>query len=194
MDDFSKRIKLIRQSLGLKRERFAQMMGFPEITVRSWEHKKVIPHQTSLNKLIQSIAKTGLPVTKEWLMNGTGSSPFGIDFQQISMISEKDIFILKNPGAIFFDIADNKFLPTFKKGDVIGAVPCPLPDHLDMVILQTTSKANPFAFYRVYKTPQEAKVLMPLHDPAGKALLYDKETMSLYRAALTLSPSPASSP
>ena len=178
MEDFSTRIKLIRHSLGMTREEFATALNFPEITLRSWEYRKVAPHQTSLQKLIQNISKTGLSVTKEWLMEGTGIGPFGLKASQLSNISERDIFIASNPGSIVIDITHNKYFPYFKKGDLVGAIPCVHPQHFDLVVIY--SKVGKLDIRRVYISEEECVLLMPLNQLLDKPVFYKEEHMKLY--------------
>lgn len=129
------RIKAARTLTALNQEEFAERHEFTYASVKNWELGKSIPRSDAVLKIVSALQHSGVSVTRDWLLYGSGSGPTHHRSDEISSESptsleerlgrEMQIFELwcynskKNP--IVATVADDLMEPLFKKGDVIGA-------------------------------------------------------------------------
>lgn len=112
---FGERLKAIRQSIfNLARGEFAKKLGISDLNVRNWETGKSHITATSLQKLISALQKENIVVDKDWLLYGTGHSPF---LGSLPTIDDTADLVDKN--TIVFEIADALYEPEFSKGDLV---------------------------------------------------------------------------
>ena len=184
MEDFSSRLKLIRTVLlKMNREEFARAVDFPEITIRSWESKKIIPHAASIEKLIFNLnQREGLKITKEGLLEGKGFLPFSNTSEILSKISEEDIFLSKNQEGLIHQITDKQRNFYLKEGDIVGGIPLVgVPENQSLCLAQykTDEKVQ---IVQIFVTDKEEVLLLPLPSVQDqKPTLFDPQNVSLYR-------------
>jgi len=127
-DTFGERLKAIRGFLRLSREAFATRHGIPAATLKTWELSQVEISDAHMNKLLNALAKEQIPCSPEWLLEGTGASPFsvqggGSDHSPHSGIYAEQEFFLRNNGQSLVQmVPDNAMCPYFNKGEYVGGV------------------------------------------------------------------------
>lgn len=187
METFSKRIKFIRNYLNKTREEFGKFVDFPEMTIRSWEYKNVVPSNKSLEKLFNNLLTQNVSVSYDWLTMGSGLSPFELAEKTYSQFSEKDIFLQHNPNAITFTILHNRFLPFFKKNELIGGIPLKTYNHLDFVFLPKGDKTGDYDIKQIYMSLDDKNIiLMSLNEPQSKLHVYQENHPPLYKIIFRL--------
>ena len=118
------RIKALRSWMKLSRKEFSKKHNIHEQTLVSWELYNTSLTTASLEKLLAAFKQEGLPVTKEWLIEGKGLSPFLIGTEIIENEQATSIanFLKENPNAIVIPVNDSALAPFFEKGDFIGGI------------------------------------------------------------------------
>lgn len=112
---FGERLKAIRQSvLNLARVEFSKKFGISDLNMRNWETGKSNITATSLQKLLEALQKKNIVVDKDWLLYGTGYSPFLANSQKID-----DVADCSDKNTIVFEVSDELYDPEFSKGDLI---------------------------------------------------------------------------
>ena len=149
---FGDRLKAIRGFLRLPRHVFASHLGIPAATLKTWELSKVEISDPQLNKLLNALAKEKIPCSAEWLLEGTGPSPFSTpDVSNDSaapsgVYAEQDCFLKNNPGALIQVVPNDQMSPYFTKGDYVGGVQANLEesDGKNAFIVYVKDKPEPF--------------------------------------------------
>lgn len=120
-------------------------------------------------------------ITEEWLLHGTGVSPFGNNLTIQEGVSAKDVFLSLNPGAILFEIENSAYEPFFFKGDLIGAE---LTDHhhisnMSMVLLEHKSMQKEIK--KFVCTEEGLLCFFPILDQQLSKAITLKPSMKIYK-------------
>lgn len=182
MKDFSSRLRAIRTGLlKLSQLGFSERIGVAEVTVRAWETGKSRITSSFLDKLVTELSKLEIPVSKEWLIDGSGISPFDKSILDNKKISEKDIFISLNPGAILLEIKDESYEPVYKKGDLVGGFPILPSQAVPMSYVLVDIDGKKTEIRQTILTQENDVILLPIHlEKEAQALIF-KPTMQLYQ-------------
>ncbi|MBY0462279.1 MAG: helix-turn-helix domain-containing protein [Alphaproteobacteria bacterium] len=118
------RIKALRSWMKLSRREFSKKYNIHEQTLVSWElHNKSLT-SSSIEKLLPIFAQEGLPVTKEWLLDGKGLSPFLAGTEIVENEKSTGIFnfLRENIHSVVIAINDSAMNPFFEKGNFVGGI------------------------------------------------------------------------
>jgi transcriptional regulator with XRE-family HTH domain len=135
-DDVSRiglRIKAARVLTSFNQEEFAEKFGFGHASVKNWELGRSIPRKETFAKIISSFGDSGVQVTRDWLLYGSGSGPTHGDLSTGETVSNASLGIDKeiaeferwckqNKHKSLMAIADDMMAPFYFEGDCIGAV------------------------------------------------------------------------
>jgi len=182
MKEFQSRLRAIRTGLlKLSQPEFAEKIGVAGVTVRAWETGKTRITPNFLQKLITELSRLEVPVSKDWLLTGEGISPFDRSLFNNTKISEKDIFLSLNPGAILFEIQDSSYEPLYYKGDIVGAFPIEAPSISSMsyTLIDIDSKRREIR--KSIFTEDNQLILLPFHPESGKKAVVFEASMSTYK-------------
>lgn len=186
MEDFSHRLRFIRTvMLKMSRDEFARLVDFPEITVRSWENKKVIPHSASIQKLIVKLnQQKGFTLTKEWLIDGKGLAPFKGDSGLFGKISEEDIFIEKHKECLLYVVTKDQEDVYFQEGDLLGGLPLKEMPRSQSFYLVQDQNNNGAMIVQAFVSEKTEIILFPLSTLMKKnPIIFDPQDMKLYSLA-----------
>lgn len=134
-DDVSKiglRIKAARVLTSYNQEEFAEKFGFGHASVKNWELGRSIPRKDTFIKIISSLGESGVQVTRDWLLYGSGSGPthsanasemspnaIGLDKE----MAEFERWCKQNKfKSLIATVSDDAMAPFYFEGDCIGAV------------------------------------------------------------------------
>ena len=182
--DFSTRLRAVRQSLlNQTRSEFSKKISIPEITINQWENRKTQITDSSLVKLIKGLEKYGLKISKEWLLNGVGTSPFeqaSANFQ-FSGDGEGEAFLSLHANAILFEVFDDSYQPTYQLGDLLGAVQTSQKNlgNMDVVILEGKDRSREIK--RILATKDNALFLTPVTSCCFSEAVAYKPSMKIYK-------------
>lgn len=187
IDTFSKRLKIIRHFLEKTREEFAKLIEVPEITIRSWELKNVIPNDKSLYKIVENLKKNNIVISSDWLLTGHGQNPFQNNevktHNSLSLLC--DTFLTVYPHGLTLKIVGNIFLPFFKSGDIIGAIPFSDLKAHDLVIKINHTCKEDIKIYQTCITEEKKIILAPIHQGESFSKVYSKNDQNLYKIIFT---------
>jgi len=142
-DDSSRiglRIKAARVLTSFNQEEFAEKYGFGYASVKNWELGRSIPRNETFAKIVSSLSNSGVQVTRDWLLYGSGSGPThsegssepvsnsSTDFK--SEIVEFERWCKQNKQRSLISIvSDEAMTPFYAEGDHIGAVELDIKDY-----------------------------------------------------------------
>lgn len=108
----------------LSRREFSKRYNVHEQTLVSWELHNTSLTPSSIERLLHIFGQEGLPVTKEWLLEGQGLSPFLAGTKIVESEKETGIsnFLRENPNSIVISIDDSAMSPFFEKGNFVGGL------------------------------------------------------------------------
>ncbi len=182
MKDFPSRLRAVRTGLlKLSQLGFSERIGVAEVTVRAWETGKSRITSNFLDKLVTELSKLEIPISKEWLLDGSGISPFDKSILDNKKISEKDIFISLNPGAILLEIKDESYEPVYKKGDLVGGFPILSSQAVPMSYVLVDIDGGKTEIRQTIFTQENEIILLPIHLRKESQALIFKPTMQLYQ-------------
>ena len=184
MDSFAKRIKFLRNYLSKTRDEFGKFVNFPEMTIRSWEYKNVIPSNKSIQKLLENLLAQNITTSYEWLVSGEGVSPFDFSDQKktTATSTEREVFLKNNPTAIIVTLTHDRFLPFFKSGDIIGGLPTKQFKHLDFVFIIKKDRKEEYDIKQLYFSSDSSVIfMMSLNQPLSMPTIYNKEKITIYK-------------
>lgn len=131
-----KRVRLIRNMVGLTIDEFAIKIGVSNRAVKYWENGEAGGlSEKGAEKIVASCNKIGLQCNLIWLLHGAESQPiltdnsYNASFLAVNLLNHaydnairKEIhyFHSNNSDAITMQIADNGMEPFFNEGDIIG--------------------------------------------------------------------------
>lgn len=135
-DDMSKiglRIKAARVLTSFNQEEFAEKFGFGYASVKNWELGRSIPRNDTFTKIVSSLADSGVQVSKDWLLYGSGSGPThgAISYEPTSSmpadmkqeIAEFEKWCNQNEyKSLITIVSDEMMAPFYFKGDYLGAI------------------------------------------------------------------------
>lgn len=181
LDSFGTRLKALRLSLfGLSREEFADKLNISEATIRSWETERTLINSSSLSKLAEALNTAGLHVTKEWLTNGEGLSPFG-DKDLSVEFSDKTIFFSCYQDAILFEVPDSSYEPLYYLGDLIGAIPANPMDLASMSLVVLEGKKRKREIKKLVLAKEGFLYVLPPTDSSFSEAVTYKPFMKVYK-------------
>ena len=142
-DDSSRiglRIKAARVLTSFNQEEFAEKYGFGYASVKNWELGRSIPRNETFAKIVSSLSNSGVQVTRDWLLYGSGSGPTHSEGSSEHVSSESTGF---KPEIVEFErwckqnkhrsliamVADEAMMPFYAEGDFIGAVELDIKDY-----------------------------------------------------------------
>lgn len=143
-DDVSRiglRIKAARVLTSFNQEEFAERFGFGHASVKNWELGRSIPRKDTFAKIISSLGDSGVQVTRDWLLYGSGSGPTHGDPSNLGMSTsstagiEKEIAEFerwcKQNGqkSLMATVSDDMMTPFYFQGDYVGAVELDFNDY-----------------------------------------------------------------
>ena len=182
--DFSTRLRAVRRSLlNQTRSEFSKKISIPEITINQWENRKTQITDSSLVKLIKGLEKYGIKISKEWLLNGVGASPFeqsSTNFQ-FTGDGEMETFLSLHANAILFEVSDDSYQPTYQFGDMLGAVQTNQKNlgNMDVVILEGKDRGREIK--RILATKDNALFLTPVTSCCFSEAVAYKPSMKIYK-------------
>ena len=182
--DFSTRLRAVRQSLlNQTRSEFSKKISIPEITINQWENRKTQITDSSLVKLIKGLEKYGIKISKEWLLNGVGASPFeqsSANFQ-FTGDGERETILSLHANAILFEVSDDLYQPTYQLGDMLGAVQTSQKNlgNMDVVILEGKDRGREIK--RILATKDNALFLTPVTSCCFSEAISYKPSMKVYK-------------
>lgn len=158
MNNPGDRIKALRGYLAISRKDFCQKHGFPEVTLKSWELSLKAISEKQLQKLIRAFELEKMFCSKEWILEGSGPSPFSerehiqekitqraenflLDsqerhLQQVSLKFFQEIY----PKGIHVLTNDDWMSPFFIEGDIVCGIPTSTFLKGQLYILEMTDK------------------------------------------------------
>jgi transcriptional regulator with XRE-family HTH domain len=128
------RLKLLRLSCDLTRERFQEACGIKASTLRAWEEGVNPINQKAAAKLEAAFTRLNKFCPEAWLLNGAGPAPSFEGLIQSSTIAqiaatktgnttisrEMEFFCTVNPNPIIYEIIDDSMLPQYNLGDYVA--------------------------------------------------------------------------
>ena len=124
-----RRIKLVRNMLGLSRRELEERFLISSNTLQAWESDKNTLTDKGAKKLNNIFIKLGLLCTEDWLLTGKGEVPILLhDVSPLLSEMNEDICILReieafkaiNPNPIVVIINDDGMEPIYFIGDFVG--------------------------------------------------------------------------
>jgi transcriptional regulator with XRE-family HTH domain len=130
------RLKSLRESLKLSRQKFADKHCIPKGTMQNWEDGRFNGlSESGAKKVLEALETEGIHCSLEWLMYGTGQPPAlpqSILEKTRAWITEPDLsqeqiirqelllFHQLNKGSIDAIVPDNKLSPALLAGDLVA--------------------------------------------------------------------------
>lgn len=183
LKDFPSRIKAVRKLLVMvSRKEFGNLLNIPAPTISNWEIGKAHITPAYLDKLIEALAvKANIILTKEWLINGRGDSPFGEGPTLDPNYNEEKQFLLANPKAILFKVPNNSYEPLYFAGDLIGALlidPATLP-HMSLALVECSK--NRMYIKKLVVSDKGLICFLPIELPNLEKAMDYKPSMKIYK-------------
>ncbi len=128
------RLHAARVMTGQNREEFAEQLEIPAASIKNWELGRVLPREDAVISMLDTLNKSGVFVSKEWVLLGSGMGPNYIEtttFEQQENLDEivtqqlnlfKKTQRVRGLNPIVITVEDSSMAPTYLVGDLIGGV------------------------------------------------------------------------
>lgn len=130
------RVRRLRETLGLTRQKFAQHFAVPPATLQHWETTG-LPHNGA-KRLVRALESYGVKTTVQWLLFGgdkgepkfpedllhaiIAPTPFKASTDEDAIKQELALFHQLHVGSIYTQIQDDTMLPYYQPGDYVAGI------------------------------------------------------------------------
>ncbi len=124
LDDKIGRLRYLRHLTGLTRLQVTQKYGIPEITLKSWESRKLPLTRNGLERCIEAYSKESVYTTVKWVEEGIGPIPsldLGVENKHFL---DRDIELFKSVyhELMVHQVEQDNMYPRYKRDEIVMGV------------------------------------------------------------------------